>query len=87
MAVREIKLRDHSGDLVGRQNGMAFLIRTEPDVIAGTPAHSKTILAYSISPHASRWDKKFRTYCCGNMFGSSLTGLLVKSVDIDWKKV
>ena len=41
---REIKFRDHCGDLIGRQNGMVFIIRTEPGVIAGTPAHWVTVI-------------------------------------------
>lgn len=53
MAVREIKFRDHCGDLVGRQNGMMFLIRTEPGVIAGTPAHWVTVVPGGGEPNFS----------------------------------
>ena len=53
MAVREIKFRDHCGDLVGRQNGMMFIIRTEPGVIAGTPAHWVTVVPRGGAPNFS----------------------------------
>lgn len=50
---REIKFRDHCGDLVGRQNGMMFIIRTEPGVIAGTPAHWVTVIPGGGAPNFS----------------------------------
>lgn len=53
MAVREIKFRDHCGDLVGRQNGMMFIIRTEPGVIADTPAHWVTVVPGGEAPNFS----------------------------------
>ena len=53
MAVREIKFRDHCGDLVGRQNGMMFIIRTEPGVIAGTPAHWVAVVLGDGAPNFS----------------------------------
>ena len=53
MAVREIKFRDHCGGLVGRQNGMVFIIRTEPGVIAGTPAHWVTVVPGGGAPSFS----------------------------------
>lgn len=53
MAIREIKFRDHCGDLIGRQNGMVFIIRTEPGVIAGTPAHWVTVVPGDGAPNFS----------------------------------
>ena len=40
---REIKFRDLYGDLVGCQNGMTFIIWTEPGPVVCTPTHWVTV--------------------------------------------
>ena len=50
---KEIKFRDHGEALVGRQNGVTFIIRTEPGVIASTPSHWVTVIPGDGAPNLS----------------------------------
>lgn len=54
--MKEIKFRDHCGDLVGCQNGMTYIIRTEPGAVSGTPSHWVVVASES-------GEVKFNTVC------------------------
>lgn len=58
-STKEIKFRDCFGDLVGRKNGMTFIIRTEPGMPASEPAHFVTVAPGDGAPNFSTLNHQY----------------------------